>query len=271
MKSKSLSLGHVKINYLDNENPSDLALLFIHGNSASKESFRYQLCDEDLNKYRLVALDLPGHGQTSVDHESLHDPQTFTYDYFCRICTEFVGALGLNKVMLVGHSLGGHISIGMSDLKELQGLVISQTPPLETMADAATGFDPTQGVLEILYNPAATEEQIEHVLNLFAESDELKEELRASWKLTAPQFRLNFSSSLGSPDFRPMEISRLKKLSCPWLIIESKSDPVVNYHYFDEHSVFKGQLEVIEGTRHFPHYEKASQFNQLLKVYLSKL
>ncbi|RLA00888.1 MAG: alpha/beta hydrolase, partial [Gammaproteobacteria bacterium] len=49
----------------------ETCLLFIHGNSSSKSVFSKQLSSDLAKKYRLIALDLPGHG----DSDNALNPQ----------------------------------------------------------------------------------------------------------------------------------------------------------------------------------------------------
>ena len=59
-----LSTSHGSI-MVEEAGDGDLPVLLIHGNSLSREVFRNQLGGALSRKYRLVALDLPGHGESS--------------------------------------------------------------------------------------------------------------------------------------------------------------------------------------------------------------
>jgi pimeloyl-ACP methyl ester carboxylesterase len=50
-----------------------------------------------MKKYKVIALDLPGHGRTDKPNVA------YTYDFFI--------TLKINKVCLVGHSMGGAIAL----------------------------------------------------------------------------------------------------------------------------------------------------------------
>ena len=53
--------------------PDGQAVVFVHGNSLSSESFRDQFESELAEKYRLIAFDLPGHGQSSPARNPAND------------------------------------------------------------------------------------------------------------------------------------------------------------------------------------------------------
>ena len=56
---------------------SDEAIIFVHGNSQTSESWNLQMSSSELNsKYQLISFDLPGHGQSDWfkgDDTSLYD------------------------------------------------------------------------------------------------------------------------------------------------------------------------------------------------------
>ena len=55
----------VTINFVETGNPAGPPILFVHGISQSWRSWTKQLNDEALRKkYRLIALDLRGHGES---------------------------------------------------------------------------------------------------------------------------------------------------------------------------------------------------------------
>ena len=58
-----LSTSHGSI-VVEEAGDGDLPVLLIHGNSLSREVFRKQLGGALSRKYRLVAFDPPGHGET---------------------------------------------------------------------------------------------------------------------------------------------------------------------------------------------------------------
>jgi pimeloyl-ACP methyl ester carboxylesterase len=58
-----------------------------------------------MRKYKVIALDLPGHGRTDKPDVP------YTYDYFCTFLHDFFITLKINKVCFVGHSMGGAIAL----------------------------------------------------------------------------------------------------------------------------------------------------------------
>ena len=83
-------------------------VLLIHGNSACKEIFARQFEAAGLARYRLIALDLPGHGAS----DDAPDPSaTYALDGFAAACAMVLRQLGVGPTQLLGWSLGGHIGL----------------------------------------------------------------------------------------------------------------------------------------------------------------
>jgi len=76
--------------------------------------------------YRTIAVDLRGHGESAHDPERRYDDQSHVRDL--ETITE---ALGIERLVLVGHSLGGRIStlFGARHPQRLAGLVLVDAGP----------------------------------------------------------------------------------------------------------------------------------------------
>jgi pimeloyl-ACP methyl ester carboxylesterase len=117
------------------------ALLMLHGNSSSKEAFSRQI-DGPLGKvYRIIAPDLPGHGRS----DDAVDPfATYSMTGYVDGLLELLGKLGIERAVVFGWSLGGHIGIEMlARWRGIAGLMISAAPPIPpTMEGIQAGFMP---------------------------------------------------------------------------------------------------------------------------------
>jgi pimeloyl-ACP methyl ester carboxylesterase len=95
------------------------AVVLVHGNFASKRWWR-ELLQHAPAGYRVIALDLPNFG----DSAPLAEPITIAA--YARVLAGFVGALGLEAPVLVGHSLGGAVVMRAvaDDPERYAGLVL---------------------------------------------------------------------------------------------------------------------------------------------------
>jgi pimeloyl-ACP methyl ester carboxylesterase len=76
--------------------------------------------------YRTVALDLRGHGDSDHDPEGRYD-----YDFHVADLESVLDALGIERLVLVGHSLGGRVAMRFAGkhASRLAGLVIVDSAP----------------------------------------------------------------------------------------------------------------------------------------------
>jgi pimeloyl-ACP methyl ester carboxylesterase len=82
----------------------DPALVFIHCWACNRSFWREQL-DVFAEDHTIVALDLPGHGASGRDREE------WTLAGYADDVVRVVDALDLDRVVLVGHSMGGPVSL----------------------------------------------------------------------------------------------------------------------------------------------------------------
>lgn len=118
-----------------------MPVLLVHGNSSSGAVFRNQLEGEIGGTYRLIAPDLPGHGDSS---NALDPERSYSMEGYADAMTEVLRLLGIDKAVVFGWSLGGHIGLEMiSRFPGMLGLMITGTPPVSP-DEVAKGFKPSE-------------------------------------------------------------------------------------------------------------------------------
>lgn len=103
-------INDYNINYIDSG--SGPAVLLLHGWGSNLKSFT-SLINLLKTKYRVLALDYPGFGESDILKKS------FTVDDYCDIVVEFLKNLEVKSVILVGHSYGGRIILKLNNRKNL--------------------------------------------------------------------------------------------------------------------------------------------------------
>jgi pimeloyl-ACP methyl ester carboxylesterase len=135
MQERFIKNGDLDICCWDTGEPGWTVLL-VHGNSAAKNSFENQFHSSSLDQHRLVALDLPGHGQSSWAED--YDVATYV-NAIQRVIEE----LRLTDIVLVGHSLGGNIVIeAVDDIPQARGVAAFGAAPLAKPPEIAHAFLP---------------------------------------------------------------------------------------------------------------------------------
>jgi pimeloyl-ACP methyl ester carboxylesterase len=112
--------GDIRIHYRDEGTPDMPVLVLVHGFSASLHTWEPWI--ERLSPfYRIISLDLPGHGLTRAPKD--YDPSPTAYS---ALLNDFVTALGVEKFVLAGSSMGGHVAweYALSHQEKLRALVL---------------------------------------------------------------------------------------------------------------------------------------------------
>jgi 3-oxoadipate enol-lactonase len=95
-------------------------ILFLHSFGHNKNLWYPQLTHFVELGYRVIAPDMPGHGDSSFD------PASHTVDQIGRMYGEFLEKLGIDKAIVVGISIGGYIALRMwaHRAEQISGLVM---------------------------------------------------------------------------------------------------------------------------------------------------
>ena len=129
-----IQIGTESIYYTRTNDQALTILLFIHGSGGNHKS--WPDCLRSLEKIGVVLMDLPGHGLSSGSGRT-------TVLEYADFVDDFVSAMGLSRVIVAGHSLGGAIVLELA-LKQpdwLAGLVLVGTGArLRVHADILNGI-----------------------------------------------------------------------------------------------------------------------------------
>jgi pimeloyl-ACP methyl ester carboxylesterase len=94
-------VGNLKLHYQEWGNSSAPAILMLHGFGVSGHMFD-EFAERMQDQYRLIAIDQRGHGDSDWSEEGDYTRQAFVADV-----EGFAAALGLERFILMGHSMGG--------------------------------------------------------------------------------------------------------------------------------------------------------------------
>ncbi|WP_192823168.1 alpha/beta fold hydrolase [Rufibacter sp. LB8] len=117
-------------------------LVFLHGFCESKELWT-DFVKPLTHHFRIIALDLPGHGQSAL-------PGDFSMEAQAQQVQETLQALGVDKFLLVGHSMGGYVSLAFAEQfpEQLLGLCLFHSSALADTAEKKESRDKTISFIE---------------------------------------------------------------------------------------------------------------------------
>jgi pimeloyl-ACP methyl ester carboxylesterase len=284
-RSRTLDLAdgtHIFIEEFGPESPR--GVVFVHGSVLRTDVWHYQM--QSLPGHRLVFSDLRGHGQSTKGEA----------DYSIKILGEDLLAtldeLGLEEVIIVGHSVGGQVAMQMCHDNQgllgsrVKGLVLVNTsygPFTETLV--ASGM--IARVERITRRPfdalGKRHETIEKIRKLVRPSDAVfwGVALAAFGEDASPR-HIDFTYDMlaSTPvdvifdlvrSYRDFDLAdHLDELTVPVLVIGGTHDrltlPKASLHLAAH--LPKADLHVFEGCGHMSMLERHEEFNQLLQQFV---
>ncbi|KAB2847226.1 MAG: alpha/beta hydrolase [Melioribacteraceae bacterium] len=256
-EGKVKSNDGIEISYSVN-GEGDVALVFVHGWSCDKSYWKNQV-DEFAEEYKVVTVDLAGHG------DSGNERADYKINFFGEDVASVITTLGLNKVVLIGHSMGGAVIfetygfvsprvLGLIGIDTYQGLTDKypeeQTnqfiqPFKDNFVEAAKGF------VKSMFPPSADSVLAEKI------ADDMSQ---------APQ---NVALSAIENLFRYENPELLAQINVPVISINGDLFPT---NYEENKKVLPTyELKIINNCGHFPMFEKTEEFNKILKETIVEL
>lgn len=265
MKKKLLKISDINIAYYDTaeDKPS---IVFVHGNSHSAQSFKDQFASDLTRDFRIVAIDLAGHG----DSEKPSNQEFYSIPYHAYILLSFVKELKLESSFFAGHSLGGHIILEASaELSQARGIMIWGAPPLGNPPEMGKCFLPNPDVMGFFGGELTEEEAIKMCKSMYADGYENYKQFLNDLLKTDPMARLSVATSIQKLNFAD-ELFIMANLKCPFAILHGEHEKVVDRKYFDQmdlSQVWKAGVVEIPGAGHSPHVEAVDFFNKTLRSF----
>ncbi|MCC5914975.1 MAG: alpha/beta hydrolase [Balneolaceae bacterium] len=247
---------------------SEETILMVHGNSLSKETFEAQLNSSLTDRFRIIAVDLPGHGENSKNSSN---GENYSIKGLADFLTEVTATLQLEKVVIVGHSLGGHLAIqAAADIPALKGIIAIGTPPLTPKESELAPFLDHPS-LPFAFTAELSDSQIEELAaSYWNSSKSVPEIIIKSFGHTDPHFRSDMGADVAKGNLLD-ETEIIEKLPFQVALSVGEFDQLVNQNYIqkvvDEETIWKGGVQVISGCGHTPQMENPEACNSLIGAY----
>lgn len=228
-QDKTVSANGIKINYLDWGNPTATPMVLLHGLRGHRHSWD-DISAAFCRDYHVLALDQRGRGETDSAPDGNYTTEAFVADL-----EGFCDALGLDRFVLVGHSMGGRNSLVYASrhASKLEKLVVVDVGPemdprgsqriTRELVEAPDEFDSFESLYEYMSKQ-----------NRFASEPVLRRRLQyATRQLPGGkigwQYDPEIRESRRRGDTAPqMDLwPELPKISCPTLVIRGTDTDVL--------------------------------------------
>lgn len=268
--------GNNNVAYID-EGAGQRTLLFIHGLANYALVWKKNI-DELRQHYRCIAIDLPGNGLSGKE------AHPYGMKFYARSVYEFIQALGLTRLTLVGHSMGGQVALT---------LMLNHPSAADSMVLCApAGFEEFSPLDKTLYSNAL------HMFSYFSSDEQaLRQAIENSFYRQPTQgegiirelagimktYKLNAYRKMVDASIKSMlddeVLSRLGKITIPVLVIFGRQDALIPnkliHHTSTERLATEAvskmphaTLTLLSDAGHFVQWEKAADVNKLIQEFL---
>lgn len=268
MERKFITVQGMTISYLESNPGYPKTLFFIHGNSSSARIWRKQFVPPISTEYRLIAVDLPGHGESEPAFVPERD---YSFIQLGRLIATVIEKLcNDNSYILIGLSVGTNIiaeslSFGVAPKgivlisPTIWGGAITPSDVLQDNPNATVLFKDDVNIEE-------TKKAIKDAIKTW--NDNVISETLDDFVQVKLPFRSSLFKSILAGE-NSDEIALLKVRNLPLLIIVGIDEKNIKVDYLNTLALKKHQGKVfkIANARHFTNIDQSEQVNELIYEY----
>ena len=270
----------IQIAYVDEGAEDAPLMIMVHGLGGYIKNW-YPTIQGLSDTYRCIALDLPGYGQSTLKDFEEED----YIDFFARSVDAFVNKLELENVILMGHSMGGQVSMvnALQNPNWLDQLILAAPAGFETFTEEEASTLKQFSSSSVLMSH--TEDQIRAAYKInFVNMPPLAEEMiqdrikakEASWfKEYAKVREMGIKGMLSHPVF-----AELDQIKVPTYVLFGDKDFLIPNRYLHAgmttqqvaevgNKIPNVKIKMIEAAGHMLQMDNPAGFNRAVKQMLT--
>eukprot|EP00029_Vermamoeba_vermiformis_P005297 TRINITY_DN17_c0_g1_i1.p1 TRINITY_DN17_c0_g1~~TRINITY_DN17_c0_g1_i1.p1 ORF type:complete len:293 (+),score=46.41 TRINITY_DN17_c0_g1_i1:62-940(+) len=246
-------------------------IIFVHTTSSSSSAFEHQMNSTFLNaKYRMMAIDLPGHGKS---HKA-SKPDVYTIQGYARVLNSFLTVTDVKDAVVVGWGTGGRVLLEAYDLikDRLRGLVVFGTPLIRDANDLPKALNQENPAIQYLWKEKVTYEEALEATNAFFEKGlQVPVTFLDDFLNADGVARALYAKSLAESRFKN-ELYVFRNIDKPIAFIHGANDSIVQPSYLQKHkldnnipsSLWRGEFIILPDAGHAVQWESPNEFNDTL-------
>ena len=262
-----IDLGTARIYY--EEQGSGRPLVMLHGGLLDATMWDPQF-GKFARHFRVIRYDARGHGR------SVCQPDTFSYHEDLHAIVE---KLGLEKPILVGHSMGGYAAIDFAlEYPEVPAALVLVSPGLSGFEFKSPAFEEFRERFGTAAQSGEVEEMAEAFLTAWTDGPrrrpgEIDPAIRQKLKAAVLENMTNWEER--NVEYRPLPfaIDRLGSLRVPVLVVTGDLDMtgILEIARLVQIRVPRSQTIMISDAAHMINLEKPEEFNRIALQFLDAL
>jgi pimeloyl-ACP methyl ester carboxylesterase len=265
---KRIQTRHGRIRVSDTEG-SGTPILFLHGWGTCRKVFERQCRPGLIEKTRIIALDLPGHGES----DDAADPDSaYTMTGLVDAIDDVLAELDIDRFAVFGWSLGGHLAMEMLARNgSVSGVLAAGAPPVSPgLIGMLRGFHPSFDLLLAAKARWSGRDAARFERLCFGHSG--TPELRGAISRADGSLRAIFLQSLMRGEGHDQRRT-VQNAAVPVYLVNGADDPFIRLNYMEG---FRSEgrdhyVDVIEGAGHAVFRERPEPFNAILDRFIDSV
>ncbi len=273
---RSVAVGTLKLSYQEWGNPEAAPIIMLHGFGVSGHMFD-EFADRMQDGYRLLALDQRGHGDSDWSEEG-----DYTRNAFVEDLEGFRRELGIERFVLIGHSMGGLNAVAYTNRypQHVRALVLVDVGPEAAKEGVDNIMRFTRGPDELEFEEFV---ELAHRFNQRRSLENIRERMRHrlkptengkwTWKFDRrfrqPDSGLRIGSENGSDDSWAL----FRGVTVPTLLIRGAESDVLSQPVAERAAteMQRARLVVVPSAGHSVPGDNPDAFTEAVREFLGDL
>jgi pimeloyl-ACP methyl ester carboxylesterase len=260
-KNKKLFFTYKNSNISYTTNGKGSAVVLIHGFLENKEMWQ-EIIPQLTKKNRVITVDILGHGQ-SDNLSYIH-----TMEEQAKMIKALLKHLKLRRITLIGHSLGGYISLAFAELfpDNTKGVVLMNSTASKDSLEKKRNRE--HAILLVKKNKNTFIKMA--IPNLFSEESKIlfKDKINKIKQEALKTSQQGVIASLEGMKIRKDRLNILSKTSFKKLLIIGKKDPILNYNELVLQAKKTNTPTALFDKGHMSHIENSNELKNVLLSFL---
>jgi pimeloyl-ACP methyl ester carboxylesterase len=222
---------------------------------------------ELMKRFRVISIDLPGHGKSGIVTD------VHTMEIMAEAVNAVLDELGIEKCILIGHSMGGYVTMAFADLyhERLYGYSLFHSTPFADTEEKKQTRDREielvdQGKKELICKT--------NIPRAFAPENlkKFKNEVKRAVQIARSTSDEGIKAVLKGMKLRPDRSETLINSDIPVLIILGRKDNYIPFNTVKEKILIntKGEIHSLENSGHMGFIEEPRESLVLVSSFVEK-